>query len=69
MKEQSSFRERAKFSWRILCSRRRILQSPIRNEHPGVIFRMPNLCRMLNNVRSVVHQFVKLFIYFIVCLQ
>ena len=26
--------ERAKFSWRILCSRRRILRSPMPNEHP-----------------------------------
>ena len=36
MKEQSSFRERAKFSWRILCSRWRILRSPLPNEHPDL---------------------------------
>ena len=34
MKEQSSFREQAKFSWRILRSRWRILRSPMPNEHP-----------------------------------
>ena len=34
MKEQSTIRERAKFSRRILRSRRRILQSPMPNEHP-----------------------------------
>ena len=36
MKEQSSFRERAKFSRRILCSRERILRSPMPNEHPAL---------------------------------
>ena len=34
MKEQRSFRERVEFSWRILRSSRRILQSPMPNEHP-----------------------------------
>ena len=34
MKEQSSFREQAKFSWRTLCSSRRILRSPMSNEDP-----------------------------------
>ena len=34
MKEQSSFRERAKFSRKILCSRWRIFQSSMPNEHP-----------------------------------
>ena len=33
--KKRSFRERAKFSWRSLRSSRRILQSPIPNEHPG----------------------------------
>ena len=37
MKEKSSFRERAKFSRRILCSRRRIIRSPMPNEHPDCI--------------------------------
>ena len=35
MKEQSSFKEWAKFSQRILRSRWRILQSPMANEHPA----------------------------------
>ena len=35
MKERSSFRERAKFSQRILCSSWRILGYPMPNEHPG----------------------------------
>ena len=37
MKEQSSFRERAKFSWIIMRSRWRIPQSPMPNEHPVYI--------------------------------
>ena len=37
MKEQSSFRERAKFSQRILHSSWRILRSPMPNEHPGTV--------------------------------
>ena len=44
MKEQSSLREQAKFSWRILRSRRRILRSPIPNEHPGIIDSQGLLC-------------------------
>ena len=38
MKEQSSFREGAKFSRRILCSRQRIIRSPLPNEHPVFCF-------------------------------
>ena len=37
MKEQSSFRERAKFSRRILRTRRRILRSPMPNELPALL--------------------------------
>ena len=36
MKERSSFRERAKFSRRILHSSQRILRSPMPNEHPAL---------------------------------
>ena len=35
MEGQSSVRKQAKFSRRILCSKRRILQSPMLNEHPA----------------------------------
>ena len=35
MEGQTSLRKQAKFSPRILCSRRRILQSPMPNEHPA----------------------------------
>ena len=35
MKEKSSSMEQAKFSRRILRNRRKILRSPMPNEHPG----------------------------------
>ena len=35
MEGQSSVSKQAKFSRRILCSKRRILRSPMLNEHPG----------------------------------
>ena len=36
MEGQSSVRKKAKFSRRILCSKRRILRSPMLNEHPAI---------------------------------
>ena len=36
MEGQGSLRKQAKFSQRILCSRRRILRSPMPNEHPDL---------------------------------
>ena len=35
MEGQSSVSKQAKFSRRILCSKRRILRSPMLNEHPA----------------------------------
>ena len=35
MEGQSSVRKQAKFSRRILCSKQRILRSPMLNEHPA----------------------------------
>ena len=43
MKKQSSFREQAKFSQRILHSSWRILRSPMSNEH-AAYFRIMGLC-------------------------
>ena len=37
MEGQSSLMKQAKFSRRILCSRQRIIQSPMPNEHPECI--------------------------------
>ena len=37
MEGQSSVRKQAKFSRRILCSSRRILRSPMPNEHPAIV--------------------------------
>lgn len=37
MAGQSSVRKQENFSWRILCSSRRILRSPMPNEHPAIV--------------------------------
>ena len=37
MEGQSSLRKQAKFSWIILCSKQRILRSPMLNEHPALL--------------------------------
>ena len=49
MKEQSSFRERAKFSRRMMRSRQRNLRSPMPNEHPDNV----NPFILFNHKRSV----------------
>ena len=44
MEGQSSVRKQAKFSRRILCSKRRILRSPMLNEHPERVSQMWPIC-------------------------
>ena len=41
MEGQSSLNKQAKFSQRILCCSLRILQSPMPNEHPECVYRIP----------------------------
>jgi len=44
MEGKSPARKQAKFSWRILCSSRRILRCPMPNEHPVLIHHLGFSC-------------------------
>ena len=59
MEGQSSVRKQAKFSRRILCSSRRILRSPMPNEHPA--FDRERTVTLSKSIEIVVFVIVRAF--------